>query len=194
MKTINDTANQLASEMRSIPFIENPMSTAELDRPELRITPKPQLAADLGVSTEALSETIRVATLGDIDANLAKFDAGDRLVPIRVELDQQARADLGLLQALRVSTGSGGAVPLSAVADFDMSRGPTAINRYDRARRVTIEGDLAGQTALGQALDAIHALPTAKNLPQGVELRQSGDVEVMGRDFRLLRAPPWAPG
>ncbi len=188
LKTINDTANQLASEMRSIPFIENPMSTAELDRPELRITPKPQLAADLGVSTEALSETIRVATLGDIDANLAKFDAGDRLVPIRVELDQHARADLGLLQALRVSTGSGGAVPLSAVADFDMSRGPTAINRYDRARRVTIEGDLAGQTALGQALDAIHALPTAKTLPQGVELRQSGDVEVMGQIFESFAA------
>ncbi|MBV9431297.1 MAG: efflux RND transporter permease subunit, partial [Hyphomicrobiales bacterium] len=162
LKTINDTANQLASEMRRIPFIENPMSTAELDRPELRITPKQQLAADLGVSTEALSETIRVATLGDIDANLAKFDAGDRLVPIRVELDEHARADIGLLEALRVSTGTGGAVPLSSVADFEMSRGPTAINRYDRSRRVTIEGDLAGQTALGQALDAIHALPTAK--------------------------------
>ena len=74
------------------PTIENPISTAELDRPELRIVPKPQVAADLGVSTEALSETIRVATLGDIDANLAKFNAGDRLVPIRVELDQAARA------------------------------------------------------------------------------------------------------
>ncbi|MBV9053706.1 MAG: efflux RND transporter permease subunit, partial [Hyphomicrobiales bacterium] len=188
LKTINDTANQLASEMRTIPFIENPISTAELDRPELRITPKPQLAADLGVSTEALSETIRVATLGDIDANLAKFDAGDRLVPIRVELDEHARADLGLLQALRVSTGAGGAVPLSSVADFDMSRGPTAINRYDRSRRVTIEGDLAGQTALGQALDAIHALPTAKALPAGVELRQSGDVEVMGQIFDSFAA------
>ncbi len=188
LKTINDTANQLASEMRTIAFIENPMSTAELDRPELRITPKPQLAADLGVSTEALSETIRVATLGDIDANLAKFDAGDRLVPIRVELDQGARSDIGLLQALRVSTGGGGAVPLSSVADFDMSRGPTAINRYDRSRRVTIEGDLAGQTALGQALDAIHALPTAKNLPLGVELRQSGDVEVMGQIFDSFAA------
>jgi hydrophobe/amphiphile efflux-1 (HAE1) family protein len=182
-KLINDTANQLASEMRTIPFIENPMSTAELDRPELRITPKPQLAADLGVSTEALSETIRVATLGDVDANLAKFDAGDRLIPIRVELDQTARADVGLLQGLRVATGSGGSVPLSAVADFVMSRGPTAINRYDRTRRVTIEGDLAGQTPLGQALDAIYALPTAKNLPPGIEIKQSGDVEVMGEVF-----------
>ena len=53
--------------------------------------PKPQVAADLGVSTEALSDTIRVATLGDIDANLAKFNAGDRLIPIRVELDEAAR-------------------------------------------------------------------------------------------------------
>jgi multidrug efflux pump subunit AcrB len=78
---INDTANQIASEMRSIPIIENPMSTAELERPELRVVPKRQVAADLGVSTEALSETIRVATLGDIDANLAKFNAGDRLIP-----------------------------------------------------------------------------------------------------------------
>ena len=51
---INDTANQIASEMRSIPMIENPISTAELERPELRIVPKPQVAADLGVSTEAL--------------------------------------------------------------------------------------------------------------------------------------------
>src|SRR5271166_5842292 len=84
---INDTANQLASEMRAIPIIENPMSTAELERPELRIVPKRQVAADLGVSTESLSETIRVATLGDIDANLAKFNAGDRLIPIRVQLD-----------------------------------------------------------------------------------------------------------
>src|SRR5208282_1485788 len=93
---INDTANQIASEMRAIPTIENPISTAELDRPELRIAPKPQVAADLGVSTEALSDTIRVATLGDIDANLAKFNAGDRLVPIRVERDDAALGGGGL--------------------------------------------------------------------------------------------------
>jgi len=178
-RLINETGNQLASEMRQIPIIDNPVSTAELDRPELRITPKPQLAADLGVTTEALSETIRVATLGDIDANLAKFNAGDRLVPIRVQLDEHARTDVGLLQALRVATAGGGSVPLSTVADFDMAHGPTAINRYDRSRRVTVEGDLAGETPLGQALDAIHALPAAKALPPGVEIRESGDVAVM---------------
>jgi len=181
---INDTANQLASEMRSIPTIENPISTAELDRPELRIEPKRQLAADLGVSTEALSETIRVATLGDIDANLAKFNAGDRLVPIRVELDEAARQDIGRLRDLRVATASGGAVPLSVVADFSIDHGPTAINRYDRTRRVTIEGDLSGEAALGDAVAAVRALPTARKLPPGVEIRETGDVEVMSEVFQ----------
>ncbi len=185
---INDTANQIASEMRSIPIIENPMSTAELERPELRIAPKRQVAADLGVSTEALSETIRVATLGDIDANLAKFNAGDRLIPIRVELDEAARAHVGLLQDLRVPTSGGGTTPLSVVADFSISHGPTAINRFDRSRRVTIEGDLRGDAALGEAVDAIHALPTAKRLPPGVEIRETGDVEIMGDVFASFAA------
>ena len=185
---INDTANQIASEMRAIPIIENPISTAELDRPELRIVPKPQVAADLGVSTEALSDTIRVATLGDIDANLAKFNAGDRLIPIRVELDEAARARVGLLQDLRVATNGGATTPLSVVADFSVSHGPTAINRYDRTRRVTIEGDLRGDAALGAAVAAIRALPTAKNLPPGVEIRETGDVEIMSEVFASFAA------
>ena len=185
---INDTANQIASEMRSIPMIENPMSTAELERPELRIEPKRQVAADLGVSTEALSETIRVATMGDIDANLAKFNAGDRLVPIRVELEEAARSRVGLLEQLRVPTAGGATTPLSVVADFSMSHGPTAINRYDRSRRVTIEGDLQGDSALGAAVAAIRALPTAKTLPPGVEIQETGDVEIMSEVFSSFAA------
>ena len=141
----------------------------ELDRPELRVTPKRQVAADLGVSTEALSETIRVATLGDIDANLAKFNAGDRLIPIRVELDEAARSRSASCEDLRVATAGGGTTPLSVVSDFSISHGPTAINRYDRTRRVTIEGDLRGDAALGEAVAAINALPTANTLPPEVE-------------------------
>jgi hydrophobe/amphiphile efflux-1 (HAE1) family protein len=176
---INETANRLASEMRTIPFLENPMSTAELERPELQITPRRQLAADLGVSTEALAETIRVATLGDTDANLAKFNAGDRQLPIRVRLADRARADMGLLEALRVPTAGGASVPLEVVADFRLGTGPTSITRLDRERRVTIEADLVGDTPLGLVSAAIHDLPTAKALPKGVEIRNTGDVEIM---------------
>ena len=187
-KEINDTANQIASEMRALPMLENPISTAELDRPELQIAPRRQVAADLGVSTEALSTTIRVATLGDVDANLAKFKVDGRLIPIRVELDESARGRMGVLQNLRVPTASGGATPLAAVADFEVGHGPTAINRFDRTRRVTIEADLRGDAPLGSAVAAIKALPTAKNLPKGVEIRETGDVEVMSEVFASFAA------
>ena len=188
MKSINETANQLASEMRSVPILENPISTAELDRPELQIAPRRQVAADLGVSTEALSTTIRVATLGDVDANLAKFKVDGRLIPIRVELDAAARGDLGRLQNLRVPTASGGTTPLASVASFSLGHGPTAINRFDRSRRVTIEADLSGDAALGSAVAAIKALPAAQHLPPGVEIRETGDVEVMSEVFSSFAA------
>ncbi len=185
---INDAANQLASEMRTIPLLENPISTAELDRPELQIEPRRQVAADLGVSTEALSNTIRVATLGDIDANLAKFKVDGRLIPIRVELDEAARGRFGVLENLRVPTANGGSTPLAAVADFTLGHGPTAINRYDRTRRVTIEADLHGDAPLGGAVAAIQALPTARRLPPGLEIRETGDVEVMSEVFASFAA------
>ncbi|HWJ20487.1 MAG TPA: efflux RND transporter permease subunit, partial [Geobacterales bacterium] len=179
-----ETAAQLTSEIRTVPYLANVVNGAALDRPEIQVTPRPVIAAELGVSTESLSDVIRIATLGDIDANLAKFNAPDRQVPIRVQLDEQARSSLQTLQILKVKTGRGDAVPLITVADVKMGKGPSSIARYDRLRRVAIGADLVGTDALGQALSAVYALPAAKNLPPGVVLRESGDVEVMTETFQ----------
>ena len=122
-----ETAAQLTSEIRTVPYLANVVNGAALDRPEIQITPRPVIAAELGVSTEGLSDVIRIATLGDVDANLAKFNAPDRQVPIRVELDEQARASLQTLQNLKVKTGRGDAVPLITVADVKMGKGPSSM-------------------------------------------------------------------
>jgi len=180
---VNKVAAGLTSDARRLPQLANVVSTAELDRPELRVYPKTEIAADLGVSTETISEAVRIATIGDIAANLAKFNVGDRQVPIRVQLDEKARTDRHILEALKVSTASGAAVPLSAVADFEMNQGPTAIDRYDRTRRIVIGADLVGDAPLGDVMNRVLAQPAAQNLPQGVELKQFGHAEVMGEVF-----------
>jgi multidrug efflux pump subunit AcrB len=178
-----EMAAKLQREMATIPTLENPFSTAPLDRPEIRIKPKAALAAELGVSTDVIAETVRVATIGDVGANLAKFDAGDRQVPIRVQLPESVRGDRRLLDVLKVPAKGGAAVPLAAVADVELAQGPTSIDRYDRALRVALEGDLRGTDALGEVLDAIYNLPTAKNLPPGVAIKQTGDAEIMEEVF-----------
>jgi hydrophobe/amphiphile efflux-1 (HAE1) family protein len=178
-----ETAAKLQREMAAVPMLEGVVSTAPLDRPEIRIAPKPGLAAELGVSTDVIAETVRVGTIGDIGPNLAKFDVGDRQVPIRVQLPDASRADLDVIRSLKVPAKGGVTVPLSAVADITLGQGPTAIDRYDRSLRVALEADLRGTDALGAAIEQVYALPTAKNLPPGVTLKQTGDAEVMGEVF-----------
>ena len=74
-------------------------------------------------------------------------------------------------------------MPLSAVARFELAQGPTAIDRYDRMRRVVIGADLVGDVPLGKAVERVMALPAAKSLPAGVEIKQFGDAEIMGEVF-----------
>src|SRR6201746_291749 len=175
---VSNVASELATQMKRIPLIANVISETSLDRPELRIQPRADLAARLGVSTESLSETIRVATIGDVGPALAKFDAGDRQVPSGVELEDGARGDLKVLDQLRVLLGGGrGGVPLSVVADIKLDQGPTSINRYDRERQATVAADLVGTAALGDATKKISALPVMKSLPKGVKVGPSGDAE-----------------
>jgi hydrophobe/amphiphile efflux-1 (HAE1) family protein len=175
---VNNVASELANQMKRIPLIANVISETSLDRPELRVQPRADLAARLGVSTESLSETIRVATIGDVGPALAKFDAGDRQVPIRVQLEDGARGNLQVLDQLRVPLGGGrGGVPLSVVADIKLDQGPTSINRYDRERQATVAADLVGTAALGDATKKINDLPVMKSLPKGVTVNPSGDAE-----------------
>jgi multidrug efflux pump subunit AcrB len=179
---VNNVASELATQMKRIPLVANVVSETALDRPELRIRPRPDLAARLGVSTESLSQTIRVATIGDVGPALAKYDAGNRLVPIRAQLEDAARSDLKTLEQLRVPLGEHGekgGVPLSVVADIKLDQGPTSISRFDRQRQATVAADLAGTAASGDAMAQIDNLPVMRSLPSGVKVTEGQDAEAM---------------
>jgi multidrug efflux pump subunit AcrB len=161
-------AAQVVEEMKTVPGVVAPRVAADMRRPEVIIKPNLDLAASLGVSTSALSQAIRIATIGDIDQNAAKFSLTERQVPIRVRLSEDARRNLSSIQNLPVPTSSGGSVPLSSIAQISLGSGPVSIQRYNQNRRVFVGADLAEGVAKGTAMTAIKALPTMKNLPAGV--------------------------
>jgi multidrug efflux pump subunit AcrB len=139
------------------------------------IKPRFDLAADLGVTTTALSQTIRIATLGDIAQNSAKFSLADRQVPITVALSENSRRDLATLENLPVPTSNGGSVPLKAVADIGFGAGPTTVQRTNQIRRIAVGADLAPGLVTGDVWPQINELPTMKNLPRGVSKLNLGD-------------------
>jgi multidrug efflux pump subunit AcrB len=181
--TVANVASELAAQMQRVPLVANVVSTATLNRPELRIYPRRELAVRLGVSTESLSETIRVSTIGDVGPALPKFDAGDRIVPVRVLLEENARADRQVLEQIRVPSPRGGGVPLAALADVTFGEGPISITHYDRQRHASVEADLVGGAALSQVTEAVNALPVMKNLPPGVTVVEGGDAELKAELF-----------
>jgi len=174
---LNDTANKLVREMSSLKEVRAPRINADLRRPELLIKPRLDLAAQLGVTTQALSQTIRIGTMGDINQNSAKFSLSDRQVPIRVMLPESSRRDIETIRNLPVPTTSGGSVPLSRVADITFGSGPTTIQRYNQSRRIFVGADLAPDVVKSVAMAKINELPTMKNLPQGVSNAPFGEDE-----------------
>src|SRR6516162_845347 len=176
---VEASARKLVDEMRQLPVLRDAGIDGDMPRPEILIKPHLDLASQLGVTVASLSETIRIATLGDLDQNSAKFSLADRQVPIRVSLAEDQRRDLSTLENLPVPTASGSAVPLKAVADISFGQGPTRVRRYNQARRLSIVADLNNGAKLGPAMEKIKALPALKNLPPGVRQVDVGNAKYM---------------
>ena len=176
-KMLDRTAATLVEQMKTLPELRAPRISADLQRPELIITPRNDLASQLGVSTVALSQTIRVATLGDIDQNSAKFSLSDRQIPIRVMLAKESRQDLDVIRNLPVPLATGGSVPLSRVADISFGAGPTSVQRRNQNFRIFIGADFAPGIVSSEADKKINELPIMKNLPTGVSRAPFGSQE-----------------
>src|SRR5438105_6584247 len=151
--------------MATVPGLRAPRVGSQLAQPEITIKPRFDLAADLGVTTAALSQTIRIATLGDIEQNSAKFSLSDRQVPIEVSLAETKRKDISVLENLPVPTAAGGSVPLKSVAEISFGAGEVSIQRTGQQRRIAVGADLAPGVVSGQAWKKIEALPAVKALP-----------------------------
>ena len=174
-------AQAVEKDLRTIPGLGSVASSASLVRPEIAVRPDFARAADLGVTSSAIGETLRIATLGDYDIALPKLNLSQRQVPIVVKLDDAARQDLGVLERLAVP-GSKGPVMLGQVATLETNGGPAVISRYDRTRNVNFEIELSG-LPLGDVKAAVQKLPAIAQLPPGVKVVEIGDAEVMGELF-----------
>ena len=182
-QALERTQIELLRQMRGVRSISDPRPAPPPAGPELIVTPRPEEAARLSVDSRTLAQVLRVATIGDIDASVAKYSDADERVPIRVRLPEGSRQDLETIANLRVPTLDGQTTPLSAVADIRFKAGPGKIVRYDRERRVSVEADLVAGRTLGQALEEVAALPVMRNLPKGVQQAREGDSEAMAELF-----------
>jgi HAE1 family hydrophobic/amphiphilic exporter-1 len=172
---------ELQRQMRGVVGLADPRPSTPPSGPEVVVRPKADEAARLGVSSAAIGQAARVATVGDIDANVAKINEGERRIPVRVRLPKDARSDLAVIRNLRVPTAGGGTTTLDTVADISFQAGPAQISRFDRKRNLSIFADLTGGAQIGDALRKINELPVMRNLPPGVGRASQGQEQAFGQ-------------
>jgi multidrug efflux pump subunit AcrB len=178
---LNRAAANVERELRQMPGLGTVTSSASLLQPEIVIRPLTDRAAELGVTTETLALVTRIATSGDVDTGLSKFNLDNRQIPIRVRLNDKSRGDLERIRLLPVP-GRGGPVPLMNVADVSLGAGPAQISRVDRSRVISLNASLQG-LALGDALDAVDQLPSMRSLPEGVRPLRTGNARWLTEIF-----------
>ena len=178
---LTTAARAVERDLRTLQNVGNVTSSASLVRPEIIVRPDFARAAELGVSADAIGETIRVATAGDYDQNLPKLNLSERQVPIRVKLPGATRADLEDIGRLRVPARNG-SVMLATLATIGIDSGPAQIDRLDRSRQVTFDVEL-GLRELGDVHAEAMQLPSLKALPPGVRVVELGDAQMMEELF-----------
>jgi hydrophobic/amphiphilic exporter-1 (mainly G- bacteria), HAE1 family len=171
---------KLEGALRKEPTLRSVMGIGVLDRPEVKIVPRTEEAAKLGITADEISRAVRVAMIGDFSPLLAKFNAGDRLLPIRVQTPDSARKEFSDITNLRITTSSGQTVPLSSVADVTFSQGPSSIKRLNRMRQAALGADIMPGTELGTATERILEVAKGLNFPASVKIQEGGDAEIQG--------------
>lgn len=177
-QALAQATSDLEAALRKEPTLRSVMGIGALERPEVKIVPRKDEAAELGITSQQMSEAVRVAMIGDFDPMLAKFNAGDRLLPIRVQVPEETRKNWNDIVNLRLATSSGTTVPLSSVAEVTFSQGPSSIKRLNRMRQATIGADIMPGTELGTASTRIQEVAKSLNFPASVRIQESGDAEL----------------
>ncbi len=175
-EAVNAAAERLAAAMARMPELVDVRSSSSLRRPEIRIEPRQADMARLGVTSASLAAAVRIATSGDAEQNLARYNLADRQIPIRVTLRPDRREDLDAIRALPVQSSTGAPVRIDSVADVNFSLGEAAIERRDRERAVTVGANVVPGTELSVAQQAVFSLPEAQNQP-GARLATGGQTE-----------------
>ena len=175
---LDSAVRLLLDATRGSPYLANVSAEGALPRPEVQIVPRPAEAARLGITAQQIATAVRVATIGDYDASLAKVSIDNRLIPIRVRLSDTSRENVNRIAALKLQTNTGLMVPLSSVADIKLGEGPSSIKRLNRAKLAEIGANLPLGVALGTATDAFTAAAAGVTLPGTARLQAGGDAEV----------------
>ena len=166
--------NRIKSAISDVEGIADLNVEQQIERPELKITPKRDMLARYGISLPAFAEFVTVNMAGETVSQVYEEGKTFNLV---VRASEDNRGDMESIRNLMIDDADGCKIPLSYVADVESSMGPNTINRENVKRKVVISANTRGRDLRSVVNDIQDIVDAEIVLPEGYHIEYGGQFE-----------------
>lgn len=166
--------NRIKDAIADVPGVADLNVEMQVERPELKIVPKPELLARYGISEPAFNEAIEVLMAGE---TVGQVYEGNRSFNLVVRADEDYRSTADDISRMLIDTPDGAKIPLSNVADVVSTTGPNTINRENVKRKIVVSANAAGRDMRSVVNDIQSRVDASVELPEGYHIEYGGQFE-----------------
>jgi len=173
-QTLRQAGRQVLQALDQQAPLANFRPDADERQPEVQIRPNWERVAALGLTTQDIGNTIQTAIEGSVPTQLQR---GNRLVDVRVELNQAAIQRASQLERLPLFVDNNRQIRLFDVARIEEGQAPGEIQRINQRQVFIVAGNLSEGASLGEALEQVNTVIENLDLPDGVSVLPSSASE-----------------
>jgi len=169
-----DLSRDVVRLLSALDGFDSVRSTARAGEQELQVRVDRARAAQLGLPTSVVAETIAAAMRGD---RLKEFRSQDREVEMRLAFRADARQTIEDLAATPLFLPNGERTTLGSVASFRIEKAERTIERVDRLTTVIVEGIVSRDSSLQKVREQVESAMKDFPLPAGYSWKFGRGVE-----------------
>lgn len=147
---------------------------ADQRQPEVQIRPDWERLSEFGLNTQDIGDTVKTAIEGSVPTQLQR---GERLIDVRVQLDEESRSRASQLKQLPIFTNNNRSIRLADVASINEGQAPGEVQRINQRTVFLIAGNLNKGANLSDALTQVNQVLAEVKLPQGVSILPSAAAQ-----------------
>jgi CzcA family heavy metal efflux pump len=175
-------ATQISKSIAGVKGIADISVEQQVERSQLKITPRREMLALYGVTMPEFNEYITTALAGQA---VSQVYEGNNTFDLTVKVADDRRNTIEKIGNLLID-GNGAKVPLSYLADIESSSGPNTVSRENVKRKIVVSANVVGGD-LGGAVEAIRkAVERDIALPEGYYVEYGGQFESQQSASRTL--------
>ncbi len=174
--------NQIKKNISTIDGVVDLNVEQQIERPQLKITPRREMLARYGVTMAEFSQFIDVALAGEV---VSQVYEGSRTFDLTVKVKDDERASAARIGDLMIDTQEG-KVPLSTLAEIKSATGPNTINRENVKRKIVISANVSDRDLRSVVDDIRERIDETVTLPEGYFIEYGGQFESEAAASRTL--------